>query len=96
MTPQMDRERLKSSWTGYYARFDAAEVIERIETQADFIVGKMMMLARLTGPLFHEIPRVRLMTALGMSLGIHRQLLGRLTSSPWRGNLKGGGRARSY
>ena len=94
MIPQMDRERLKGSWVKYYGMFDAEEVMGRLQMRADFIVGKMMMLARRKGPLYHEIPRIRLMTALGMSLGIHRQLLGRLTSSPRRGNLKGGGRAR--
>lgn len=84
----MDRERLRVAWEGYYTRVPPGERIEEIEKRVGFLVGKMRKLACLPGPLFHEFPKRSLEHALGMSLGVHRQLLWRLTSSPWRGKIR--------
>lgn len=81
----MDRQLLYTAWQGFYSGYSDAEALSLIEGRVSFIVGKMMRLALYPGKVYKGFPKRSLETALGMSLGVHKQLLWRLTSSPRAG-----------
>ncbi len=76
----IDRARLYEAWARFYQGDVAA-----IRTRASGIEGRMMTLARRPGRIHRDYVKRELETGLGMSLGVHRQLLGRLTSVPFGG-----------
>lgn len=89
----MDREALRLAWTRYYSGRLPGSALKSIVERADFLEGRMRKLARFPDNEYHGIPKASLITALGMSLGVHRQLQWGLTSVSSGGRLKGGGGA---
>ena len=87
----MERERLKVAWARRYTACPADEVVRMMTQQASVLEGRMRKLACFPDKNVHGIPKAGLVTALGMSLGVQRQLFGGLTSAPSGGILKGGG-----
>lgn len=65
--------------------------LKSIVERAGFIEERMMKLARFPERIYRGFNKARLMTALGMSLGVHRQLQWGLTSALRGGKVKGGG-----
>lgn len=84
----MARQALLGAWKRYYQNKSR----EELEQRASAIRERMMVLARLNQRMTKGFVRRDLETALGMSLGVHQQLLGGLTSASrgeyprgWRG-----------
>jgi len=87
----MDRRRLYQAWQSFYARTCPIDRLVAIRERISFLEGRMRKMARFPGSKsWHGIPNVRLQVALGMSLGVHKQLLWGLTSDPGWGMLEGG------
>lgn len=76
----MDRGRLYNDWRVFYGNQEEAGRLSLIQGRADRIVSQMVRLARSPGRMYKDMVKRRLETALGMSLGVHRQLLWGLTS----------------
>jgi len=97
----MSRETLYASWRDFYARGcwrlslakDARDpgLREELRRRILFLVGRMRMLGALPQLEYHGYNRRSLQAGIGMSLGVHQQLLVGLTSVPGGGRLKGGG-----
>lgn len=84
----MDRGALKSQWERFYSPYTPSEQVTLIEARANRIVSQMMRLARFPERISHGIVKRRLEIALGMSLGVHRQLLWGLTSDSRGGMMR--------
>lgn len=89
----MNRQRLYEAWHTYYSRRPAMAVRSVLERRVRWLERKMKRLARLPDRMYKGFDRRGLITALGMSLGIHKQLLWGLTSSSRGVKVKGGGGA---
>lgn len=87
----MNRQALFDNWVMYYLTLPEDEVLMAIVERTKVIEGRMVALARFSGRIYKGMRKRALEAALGMSLGVHKQLLWRLTSYPRGGNLKGGG-----
>lgn len=68
------------SWRGFYANYEETERLSLMQGRVNRIVSQMIRLARYPGRMYKDMVKRRLETALGMSLGVHRQLLWGLTS----------------
>ena len=73
-----DRQRLYRAWERHYRGCER----EVIAARAEVLEGRMKHLGRLPGPMRRGFVKRTLERALGMSLGIHRQLLVRLHPTP--------------
>jgi len=92
----MDRRKLLKTWIRLYSQMSLSEALTAIRGRVGYLGGRMRKLAQHpSGKLWHGIPGQRLQVVLGMSLGVHKQLLWGLTSYPWRGvdwRVEGGNR----
>ena len=88
----MDRGRLQRAVARRLTGMTHAEMVNYLTDAADHLEGRMRRLAAFPQTMYKGFVKRELMTAAGMSLGVHKQLLGRLTSVPWGATLKGGGR----
>ncbi|MBA7556662.1 hypothetical protein ES705_49378 [subsurface metagenome] len=90
----MERMLAYTAWQKYYGeRYQGDKRILAVRERAKWIEERMIHLARFPGRMYKGFIKRRLENALGVSLGIHRQLLWGLTSASSRGRIKGGGRA---
>lgn len=97
----MDRQRLYRAWGSYYAfkgsQDPAYDVLAELGKRAESIRARMVRLAGFPDRQYHGFVRKRLEVALGMSLGIHRQLscgVGILALGGYNGRVEGGYRRR--
>jgi len=88
----MDREALLRAWYDHYKRQHAHDIVGALRTNLELLEGRMRMLGRYPQSLFHKINKRALQRALGLSYGVHKQLLWGLTSVSSRGRVRGGGR----
>ena len=88
----MVRSMLITAVTRRLRGMTKTEMITYLEGTASHLEGRMRRLAVVPQRMYKGFVRRELMGACGMSLGVHKQLLGRLTFVPWGGKLKGGGR----
>lgn len=86
----MDRMALYRAWEYYYSEFTPSGQKWLIEEAVETLEGRMRELGRFPQRTYKGFIKRRLETAFGMSLGVHKQLLGRLTFALGRGTLKGG------
>ena len=87
----LTRTELYEVWRRHYAARQAVAGAE-LAKQAEALEKRMRALGRFPAPYYRGFNKRALTSALGMSLGIHKQLLGGLTSSSWGGRVMGGGR----
>lgn len=79
----MNRTMLYHAWWTAYRGLPRTAAISAIRGRIIFIEGRMRKMARLPGGKSHRgIPNYTLQTALGMSLGVHKQLLAGLHPAP--------------
>ncbi len=90
---QGDRQALRIAWARYYSGCSHEEMLTRIRERVSYLEGRMRKLARFPQAGYKGFDKRSLTTALGMSLGVHKQLLAGLISVPRGGMMKGGGRA---
>ena len=90
---EVDRPRLLEAWNKYYERFSGEEKTRRLGENARLLEGRMRKLAALPQSTYKGYRKRKLEIALGMSLGVHRQLLAGLTFVSSGGRIKGGGGA---
>lgn len=84
----MDRQRLFAAWKRHYGLLPVAVAAEEMRQRAGRLEGRMRLLALWRGNDFKGFNKRSLTTALGMALGVHKQLLWGLTSVPWWGRLR--------
>lgn len=89
----LERERLYKVWWDYYARRDPLERRAALEAAICSLEGRMRRLGRFLQQEYKGYDRRHLQTALGMALGVHKQLLGGLTFGPSGSKILGGGGA---
>lgn len=78
---RMDRRGLYQAWQRFYAKYCLADRLILIRERVIFLEGRMRKMARLPmGKRWAGINNHSLQVALGMSLGVHKQLLWGLTS----------------
>ena len=78
----MDRASLYEAWRGFYSGKSRQDAITAITERASFLEERMWRLARYPHQQqWHGIGSRSLQVALGMSLGVHKQLLWGLTSA---------------
>jgi len=93
----MDRMRLYAAWDDYYRRWLPSQgrtkddILLELRQAISSLRVRMMRLGAWRSPVYHGFKVKELVRWHGMSLGIHQQVLGGLTSLPRGGNLKGGG-----
>lgn len=92
----MDRRALQIAWADFYTNrgWPRAQIIEDITRRVNDLGGRMRDLARLKQSTYHRFNKARLVSALGMSMGVLKQMRWGLTFSTPGGNLKGGGRVK--
>lgn len=82
----LDRTRLHAAWKDHYElavlRLGQRSAVVEAKARASRLEGKMRQLARRRERYYKDYSRRGLEVALGMSLGVHKQLLWGLTSSP--------------
>lgn len=90
----MDREGCRGAWQRYYARLPRGQAILELGERTSHLEGRMRLIGRSPGSVYKGFVKARLTSALGMALGVQKQLQWGLTSVPLGGTLKGGGGAR--
>lgn len=93
MGSDMDREAVRKAFYDHYSRLEPAEREAAIRGVAESLEERMRRLGRFPDRMYKGFCKSRLVAALGMSLGIHKQLLGGLTSASSGVRVKGGGGA---
>ena len=89
----MDRMGLYHSWRGFYAALEPSQREVALRERIKKIEGRMILLARFPQRMYKGFAKAKLVTSLGMSLGVHKQLLWGLTSVPrgeYAGRVAGG------
>ena len=89
----MERQQLFEAWYAFYARLEPSERRAEMEKRLFSLEERMRFLGRFTERVYHGFTKASLVAALGMAVGVHRQLLGGLTSASSGCILKGGGGA---
>ena len=87
----MDRSMLVVAVTRRLRGMTNTEKITYLAGTASYLEGRMRRLAVFPQTMYKGFVKRELTNALGMSLGVHKQLLGRLTFVPRAVILKGGG-----
>lgn len=87
----MKRVDLHTAWLRYYRGLDRNEALEVVRGHIESIRGRMMTLGRFPQAVWHQFSKRELVSALGMALGVHQQVLAGLRSVPEGGRLRGGG-----
>ena len=88
----MERQALLQAWHDHYRRQHAHNIVGALRTNLEFLEGRMRLLGGLPQSTFHKINKRALQSALGLSYGVHKQLLWWLTSVSSGGKVRGGGR----
>jgi len=79
----MERQRYFDDWLAHYTKMERGAAIIELKSRLERLTGRMKHLARLSQRQeVHGIPIRSLQYTLGLSLGIHQQILRGLTSSP--------------
>lgn len=89
----MDRQACVKAWWRYYAMLEPEDRQGIAEGHVGSLEGRMRELACFPQRICRGFSTRALQIALGMALGIHKQILWGLTSAPWGATLKGGGGA---
>lgn len=91
MWAAMEREVLRKAWARYYQGLPSSSVVGVASSYCESLVGRMRVLGSSKGHLYKGFNRRELNRALSIAVSVHKQALGRLTSVPRGGILRGGG-----
>jgi len=86
-----DRGKLQYAMARLYDGRERNEIITDLRERLEHLVGRMRQLQRFPQSNYKGFVKAELLAAIGMSIGVHQQLLGRLTSVSRGVRLKGGG-----
>ena len=78
----MERMTMFRHWQGVYARMAPDEAITRATEAVGWLRGRMLLLGRTRGSVFHGYNKRELNASHGQALGVHQQVLAGLTPSP--------------